>query len=102
MGKPALVDDTFVKPGAAVIDVGTNRLDSLVRIREIYGDDPKRVADHAKKGYTLVGDVNPTRVFAKASFLTPVPGGVGPLTIAMLMANTVTAAASAGGISLGG
>jgi methylenetetrahydrofolate dehydrogenase (NADP+)/methenyltetrahydrofolate cyclohydrolase len=100
MGKPAFVDDTFIKQGAAVIDVGTNRLDSLERIREIFGDDPKRLADHAKKGYTLVGDVNPGKVFPKTSFLTPVPGGVGPLTIAMLMANTVKAAASANHIPL--
>ncbi len=94
MGKPAFVDDTFVKPGAAVIDVGTSRLDSLDRIREIYGNDPRRIADFEKKGYTLSGDVNSARVFAKCSYLTPVPGGVGPLTIAMLMANTVKAAAA--------
>lgn len=100
MGKPALVDDTYVRQGAVVIDVGTNRVDSLERIREIFGDDPKRLADHAKKGYTLVGDVNPGKVFPKTSFLTPVPGGVGPLTIAMLMANTVKAAASANQIPL--
>jgi len=100
MGKPGFVDDTFVKKGATVIDVGMNRLDSLERIREIFGDDPKRFADHAKKGYTLVGDVNPGKVFPKTSFLTPVPGGVGPLTIAILMANTVKAAASAGNILL--
>jgi methylenetetrahydrofolate dehydrogenase (NADP+)/methenyltetrahydrofolate cyclohydrolase len=95
MGKPALVDETFVKTGATVIDVGMNRLDSLERICDIFGDDPKRLADHDKKGYTLVGDVNPGRVYPVAAYLTPVPGGVGPLTIAMLMANTVTAAATA-------
>ncbi len=94
MGKAAFVDDTFVKPGAAVIDVGTNRVDSLELIRSLYGDDPRRLADHAKKGYTLVGDVNPAKVLPKCSYLTPVPGGVGPLTIAMLMANTVKAAAA--------
>ncbi len=93
MGRPAMVDDTYVKEGAVVIDVGMNRLDSLERIRELFGEDSKRLAEHAKKGYTLVGDVNPVRVFPKASYLTPVPGGVGPLTIAMLMANTVRAAA---------
>jgi methylenetetrahydrofolate dehydrogenase (NADP+)/methenyltetrahydrofolate cyclohydrolase len=93
MGRPAFVDDTFVKTGAVVIDVGTNRVDSLDRIRGLYGEDPQRLADHAKKGYTLAGDVHPTKVLPICSYLTPVPGGVGPLTIAMLMANTVKAAA---------
>jgi methylenetetrahydrofolate dehydrogenase (NADP+)/methenyltetrahydrofolate cyclohydrolase len=93
MGRPAFVDDSFVKAGAVVIDVGTNRVDSLERIREIYGEDPQRLADYQKKGYTVVGDVNPGKVLSKCSLLTPVPGGVGPLTIAMLMANTVKAAA---------
>jgi methylenetetrahydrofolate dehydrogenase (NADP+)/methenyltetrahydrofolate cyclohydrolase len=94
MGKPAFVDDTFVKPGAAVIDVGMNRVDSLERIRALYDEDPQRLADHGKKGYTLVGDVHPTKVFPKCSYMTPVPGGVGPLTVAMLMTNTVKAAAA--------
>jgi len=94
MGKPGMVDDSFVKPGAVVIDVGTSRLDSLERIREIYGEDPQRLADFDKKGYTLAGDVHPGKVFPKCSYLTPVPGGVGPLTIAMLMSNTVKAATS--------
>jgi methylenetetrahydrofolate dehydrogenase (NADP+)/methenyltetrahydrofolate cyclohydrolase len=94
MGRPGFVDDTFVREGAVVIDVGVNRLDSLEKIRELYGEDSKRLADHAKKGYTLAGDVNPAKVFPRASYLTPVPGGVGPLTIAMLMANTVRAAAA--------
>ena len=92
MGRPAFVSDDFVKPGAVVIDVGTNRVDSLERIHDIYGNDPQRLADHQKKGYTVVGDVNPGKVLPKCSLLTPVPGGVGPLTIAMLMANTVKAA----------
>ncbi len=92
MGKPAFVDDSFIKPGAAVIDVGTSRVDSLNRIREIYGADAQRLAAFEKKGYTLVGDVHPGKVLPKCSYLTPVPGGVGPLTIAMLMANTVKAA----------
>ena len=93
MGKPAFVDDDFVKPGAVVIDVGTNRVESLERIHEIYGEDPQRLADYQRKGYTVVGDVNLGKVLPKCSLLTPVPGGVGPLTIAMLMANTVKAAA---------
>lgn len=93
MGKPAFVDDSFVKPGAAVIDVGTNRVDSPERIRELFGEDARRFADYEKKGYTLAGDVHAAKVLPKCSYLTPVPGGVGPLTIAMLMANTVRAAA---------
>lgn len=98
IGRAAMVDDTFVKPGAVVIDVGVNRVDSLARIREIFGEDAGRIAEHARKGYTLVGDVNAPRVFPKCSLLTPVPGGVGPLTIAMLMANTVRAARLSAGL----
>jgi len=94
LGQPALIDDEYVKPGAVVIDVGVNRVDSLPRIREIFGADPQRLADHARRGYALVGDVHSAKVFPKASYLTPVPGGVGPLTVAMLMSNTVRAAAS--------
>ena len=93
MGRPAMVDDTFVREGAVVVDVGVNRLDSLQKIRELFGDEPQRLADYKKKGYTLVGDVNPAKVFPRVSYMTPVPGGVGPLTVAMLMANTVRAAA---------
>jgi len=99
IGRPALVDDTYVKDGAVVIDVGVNRLESLDKIRELFGEDPQRLADHARKGYTLVGDVHP-RVHEKASYMTPVPGGVGPLTVAMLMANTVRAAAAQARISV--
>jgi methylenetetrahydrofolate dehydrogenase (NADP+) / methenyltetrahydrofolate cyclohydrolase len=92
IGKAAFVDDSFVKPGAVVIDVGMNRVDSADRIREIFGDDPRRMEDFQKRGYTLVGDVNPVKVLPVSSYLTPVPGGVGLLTIAMLMSNTVKAA----------
>ena len=99
IGRPALVDDTYVKDGAVVIDVGVNRLEPLDKIRELFGEDPQRLADHARKGYTLVGDVHP-RVHEKASYMTPVPGGVGPLTVAMLMANTVRAAAAQAQISV--
>jgi len=94
IGKAAFIDDTFVKPGAVVIDVGMNRVDSAERIREIFGEDPQRMEDFQRRGYTLVGDVNPMRVLPVSSYLTPVPGGVGLLTIAMLMSNTVKAASS--------
>ena len=94
IGKAAFIDDSFVKSGAVVIDVGMNRVDSVERIREIFGEDPQRMEDFQKRGYTLVGDVNPMRVLPVSSYLTPVPGGVGLLTIAMLMSNTVKAASS--------
>jgi methylenetetrahydrofolate dehydrogenase (NADP+)/methenyltetrahydrofolate cyclohydrolase len=76
IGKPEMVTADMVKPGAVVIDVGINRV-----------DDPT-----AKKGYRIVGDVKYDEVAAVASKITPVPGGVGPMTIAMLLANTVRAA----------
>jgi len=97
IGKAAFVDESFVKPGAVVIDVGMNRVDSPDKIRQIFGDDPKRMEDFQKRGYTLVGDVNPVKVLPVSSFMTPVPGGVGLLTIAMLMSNTVKAASSLSG-----
>jgi methylenetetrahydrofolate dehydrogenase (NADP+)/methenyltetrahydrofolate cyclohydrolase len=100
IGQPAFVDDSFVKPGAVVIDVGMNRVDSLEQIRKIYGENPDRIADYERKGYTLVGDVNPEKVMPLSSHFTPVPGGVGPLTIAMLMGNTVKAAASISNVVL--
>jgi methylenetetrahydrofolate dehydrogenase (NADP+)/methenyltetrahydrofolate cyclohydrolase len=100
VGRPALVDDTFVKTGAVVIDVGVNRVDSRERILAVYGEDAKRLADFEKKGYTLMGDVNPVKVGPLCSYLTPVPGGVGPMTIAMLMTNTVKAAALQCGLAL--
>jgi methylenetetrahydrofolate dehydrogenase (NADP+)/methenyltetrahydrofolate cyclohydrolase len=94
IGRPAAVDDTYVKEGAVVIDVGVNRVDSAERVKALFGDDAKRAGDLARKGYTLVGDVDAGKVLPKAKLLTPVPGGVGPLTIAMLMANTIRAAAA--------
>ncbi len=101
MGKPGFVDDSFIRPGAIVVDVGTSRLDSKARILEMFGEDAKRLDDFNKRGYTLAGDVNPLKVFPKCGFLTPVPGGVGPLTIAMLMSNTARAAASIAGLQGG-
>jgi methylenetetrahydrofolate dehydrogenase (NADP+) / methenyltetrahydrofolate cyclohydrolase len=92
IGKAAFIDDSFVKPGAVVVDVGMNRVDSPERTYQIFGDDPQRMEDFQRRGYTLVGDVNPVKVLPVCSYLTPVPGGVGLLTIAMLMSNTVKAA----------
>ena len=90
MGKPAFVTPEFVKEGAVVVDVGTSQFENKERVIELFGADDKRVEDFAKKGYTVIGDVHP-RVFEKAAFVTPVPGGIGPLTIAFLMKNTLDA-----------
>ncbi|HVF89229.1 MAG TPA: bifunctional methylenetetrahydrofolate dehydrogenase/methenyltetrahydrofolate cyclohydrolase FolD [Blastocatellia bacterium] len=91
IGKKAMVDASFIKPGAAVVDVGMNRVTDGSELERLFGDDEKRRGALARNGYTLVGDVNPKEVSAVAGHLTPVPGGVGPLTIAMLMKNTLAA-----------
>ena len=91
IGKPAFVTPSFVKPDAVVIDVGINSVTSPDEARRIFATRPERLAVFEKKGSVLVGDVHPD-VVDHAGALTPVPGGVGPLTIAMLMANTVKAA----------
>src|SRR5688572_3952679 len=91
IGRPAFVTPDFVKPGAVVIDVGINSVTSADEAKRIFGRYPERLQLFEKKGSVLVGDVHPD-VAATAGALTPVPGGVGPLTIAMLMANTVRAA----------
>ncbi len=90
MGRAAYVTDEFVKPGAVIVDVGMNQLSDASKVKEYFGDDEKREKDLREKEYTLIGDVDP-RVIEKAEYLTPVPGGVGPLTIAMLMRNTLEA-----------
>jgi methylenetetrahydrofolate dehydrogenase (NADP+)/methenyltetrahydrofolate cyclohydrolase len=94
-----MVIPEMVKPGAAVIDVGINRVMDKNKVADYFGDDPKRQEEFAKRGSTLVGDVHP-RVAEVAGAITPVPGGVGPLTIAMLMSNTVKAARLRRGLSL--
>ena len=91
IGRAAFVTPEFVKPGAVVVDVGMNRITDPAQAREIFANHPKRLEAFARSGAVLVGDVHPD-VAAVAGALTPVPGGVGPLTIAMLMANTVRAA----------
>jgi methylenetetrahydrofolate dehydrogenase (NADP+) / methenyltetrahydrofolate cyclohydrolase len=92
MGKPAFVTADFIKPGATVIDVGTNRLSTPEEVKQVYRDPTERLKKLAEKGSVLVGDVQPEDVREKAGAFTPVPGGVGPLTIIMLMVNTVEAA----------
>lgn len=89
MGRPALITGDYIKPGATVIDVGTNRISDRSVAERIFARMPEKLADFDKKGSLLVGDVHPVEVAERAGAYTPVPGGVGPLTIAMLMVNTV-------------
>jgi methylenetetrahydrofolate dehydrogenase (NADP+)/methenyltetrahydrofolate cyclohydrolase len=92
IGRPALVTAGFVRPGAVVVDVGVNRVEDPALVARLYPGDAERRAQLAKKGYTLVGDVDFNAVREVASAITPVPGGVGPLTIAGLLQNTLEAA----------
>lgn len=91
IGRPGFITPDMVKPGATIIDVGINRLTTREEFDRYFKGDEKREATFAKRGSTIVGDVHP-KAFELAGAYTPVPGGVGPLTIAMLMANTVRAA----------
>src|SRR5262245_32108758 len=91
IGRAGLIRGEHVKPGATVIDVGMNRVEDPAAARDLV--EPERLADLEKKGYVLTGDVHAPSVEPVAGALTPVPGGVGPLTIALLMKNTVRAAA---------
>src|SRR6266550_3991210 len=91
IGRAGMVTRDFVKPGATVIDVGMNKITDRAEFERFFRGNEKREQAFAKNGSTLIGDVHP-EVAEVAGALTPVPGGVGPLTIAMLMANTVRAA----------
>jgi methylenetetrahydrofolate dehydrogenase (NADP+)/methenyltetrahydrofolate cyclohydrolase len=91
IGRAGMITRDFVKPGATVIDVGINRITDPAEFKKFFAGDPKREAAFAKNGSTLVGDAHPN-IAEVAGAYTPVPGGVGPLTIAMLMANTLKAA----------
>ena len=90
VGRPLIVTAEMIKPGAVVIDVGMNRVDASFADRIAHDADKSRLL--AKNGTVLLGDVDFARVREIAGWITPVPGGVGPMTIAMLMQNTVTAA----------
>jgi len=92
LGRAAMVTREFIRPGATVIDVGINRLDNAAEVERIFAAAPARIDEFRQKGSILVGDVHPIDVAECAGAYTPVPGGVGPLTVAMLMANTVRAA----------
>ena len=91
MGKAGYVQADWIKPGAAVIDVGTNRVTDAAEAERLLRNFPERLEKFRSKGNVLVGDVHPDAVNV-AGALTPVPGGVGPMTITMLMSNTVKAA----------
>lgn len=92
MGRPAFITAEFIRPGAVVVDVGINRITDRAEAERIARGAPAKLAAFEKNGSVLVGDVHPGDVAGLASAYTPVPGGVGPLTIAMLMANTVECA----------
>jgi len=92
IGRAALLGPDHVREGAVVVDVGMNRLADAAEAERLFPGDEARRRQVATRGYTLVGDVDFTRVAPKAAAITPVPGGVGPLTVAMVLANTLKAA----------
>ena len=96
IGRPAMVTRDFIKPGATVIDVGINRVEDREQAARIFRGDPDRLVRFDKARRVLVGDVHPLDVAETAGAYTPVPGGVGPLTIAMLMSNTIAACERSG------
>jgi len=91
MGKAGFVQADWIKPGAAVIDVGTNKVTDAAEAEKLLKNFPQRLEKFRAKGNVLVGDVDPD-VVSTAGAVSPVPGGVGPMTITMLMSNTVKAA----------
>jgi len=92
VGVRSLIGPEHVADGAVVVDVGMHRVTDLETVERLYPGNQKKLAAFEKRGAVLAGDVDYTKVAPKAGRITPVPGGVGPLTIAMLMANTVKAA----------
>lgn len=100
IGRAGFIKAEHIGAGATVVDVGINNVSDPEFARELFGaeDIEKRLATIEKRGFTLVGDVNPRDAMERAAFFTPVPGGIGLLTVAMLMKNTVTAAKMRRGI----
>ena len=94
VGRPGLVEGTWIKPGAVVVDVGINRVDDPALGERIFAAEPKKLENLRAKGSVLCGDVRFGEAMQVASAVTPVPGGVGPLTIAGLLTNTLSAAQS--------
>ena len=97
LGRPAAISGEFIRSGAVVIDVGTTRIEDRAQAERIFRGSAEKLAAFDKRGFVLMGDVHPVDVVERASAYTPVPGGVGPLTIAMLMVNTVASAERRGG-----
>jgi methylenetetrahydrofolate dehydrogenase (NADP+) / methenyltetrahydrofolate cyclohydrolase len=98
IGRAAMVTAEFIKPGAVVVDVGMNKVESRAEAERIF--DTARLADFDRRGSLLVGDVHPGDMARQAAAYTPVPGGVGPLTIAMLMRNTIESAERRTGLNV--
>ena len=93
IGRPGFIGREHIKPGATVVDVGMNKITDTETVRQMFGEQAQQRLDVvSKRGYTMVGDVNPIEADEVAGRRTPVPGGVGLLTVAMLMRNTVNAA----------
>lgn len=93
IGRAGFIRGDHIKPGATVIDVGMNKVSDASEVKSLFGNEAdKRLEVVEKRGFTLVGDVHPAEAAEVAGMLTPVPGGVGLLTVAMLMKNTLKAA----------
>ncbi len=100
IGRAGFIGKNHIKPGATVIDVGMNKVTDFATAQRLFGDEAeKRSEIIAQRGFTLVGDVNPAEADELAGRRTPVPGGVGPLTVAMLMRNTLKAARQRRGLA---
>jgi methylenetetrahydrofolate dehydrogenase (NADP+)/methenyltetrahydrofolate cyclohydrolase len=98
IGRAAMITGAYIREGATVIDVGTNHVGDREQAARIFRNSAEKLANFDKRGSLLVGDVDPIDVIEKAGAYTPVPGGVGPLTIAMLMVNTVASAERRSGV----
>jgi methylenetetrahydrofolate dehydrogenase (NADP+)/methenyltetrahydrofolate cyclohydrolase len=92
VGRPAFLGAEHIREGAVVIDVGINRIQDPAEVERLFPGDEARRQQVATRGSTIVGDVDFTRVAPRAAAITPVPGGVGPLTVAMVLVNTLNAA----------
>jgi methylenetetrahydrofolate dehydrogenase (NADP+)/methenyltetrahydrofolate cyclohydrolase len=92
VGRPGFVRGAFIKPGAAVVDVGIHSLTTEAEVRALFGVDEAKLRTLKEKGSVICGDVHPGEGADRAGWLSPVPGGVGPMTIAMLLENCVAAA----------
>lgn len=99
VGQPGFIDETFVSPDSTIIDVGINRITDTAEVERFFPGDEGKLEQLRNKGSILIGDVDFTKVAPKVAAITPVPGGVGPLTVAMLLANTLRASRCRQGLS---